>query len=154
MRKVWVTKESLIPKPFYKRKLFIFFVAVIFFSIIFLLYQIHFVSQLKDPSEPTVFTEKLVKHIEQQLIFEKSKEEGKRTLTLGIRLRDVDSYRKKYINQKFKCLESHQEIDFEQVNDNYCDCSDGTDETFTNACNGKFYCTKQTRHITGLFPFL
>lgn len=74
----------------------------------------------------------------------------KRELIRGIRIRDLDSYTKKFPNQLFKCLDSHLEIPFSLINDNYCDCPDGTDETITNACsNGKFYCTKQTRHVTG-----
>lgn len=74
----------------------------------------------------------------------------KREIIRGIRIRDLDSYTKKFPNQKFKCLEREIEIPFSQINDDYCDCPDGSDETFTNACsNGKFYCTKQTRHVTG-----
>lgn len=74
----------------------------------------------------------------------------KREVIRGIRIRDLDSYTKKFQYQKFKCLESDVEISFAQINDDYCDCPDGSDETYTNACsNGKFYCTKQTRHVTG-----
>lgn len=43
---------------------------------------------------------------------------------------------------KFICFVSKTEIDFEKINDNYCDCpEDGSDEPGTNACNnGVFYC--------------
>ncbi|XP_046337021.1 glucosidase 2 subunit beta-like isoform X1 [Haliotis rufescens] len=41
----------------------------------------------------------------------------------------------------FKCLTSGTEIPFEYVNDDYCDCDDGTDEPGTAACpNMKFFC--------------
>lgn len=41
----------------------------------------------------------------------------------------------------FKCLHSLEVINYEQVNDDFCDCDDGSDEPGTNACpNGRFYC--------------
>lgn len=47
-------------------------------------------------------------------------------------------------NHDFKCLKSEQRIPFENLNDDFCDCEDGTDEPSTNACvNGTFYCDTQ-----------
>lgn len=44
----------------------------------------------------------------------------------------------------FKCLHSSEEIAYGRVNDNYCDCQDGSDEPSTAAChNGRFYCSFQ-----------
>ncbi|XP_067677378.1 glucosidase 2 subunit beta-like isoform X3 [Haliotis asinina] len=41
----------------------------------------------------------------------------------------------------FKCLNTVQEFPFEYVNDDYCDCDDGSDEPGTAACpNMKFFC--------------
>lgn len=68
-------------------------------------------------------------------------------LSRGIRIRDLDSYSLRP-NTKFKCILTHEEIPFDRVNDNYCDCVDGSDETATNACpNGKFYCKFQKRFL-------
>lgn len=44
----------------------------------------------------------------------------------------------------FGCIESGEKIPFNRLNDNYCDCLDGSDEPGTNACpNGLFYCKHQ-----------
>jgi len=43
----------------------------------------------------------------------------------------------------FHCLKSGEPITYSQVNDDYCDCHDGTDEPSTNACpQNRFFCTK------------
>uniref|UniRef100_A0A915DVQ9 Glucosidase 2 subunit beta n=1 Tax=Ditylenchus dipsaci TaxID=166011 RepID=A0A915DVQ9_9BILA len=44
-------------------------------------------------------------------------------------------------SDEFQCLDGSKTIPFEHVNDDYCDCADGSDEPGTSACsNGQFYC--------------
>ncbi|CRK94494.1 CLUMA_CG008000, isoform A [Clunio marinus] len=154
MRKVWVPKESLYPKPFYKRKLFVFFILLILSSLLFLAYQLYFVNQLANSTE-ILRPEHLESHYKasdeiSSKPHSKRLVETKREFVLGIRIRDIDSYTRIYVDQNFKCLTGNEEISWDKLNDNYCDCIDGSDETFTNACpNGKFYCKKQIRHKTG-----
>ncbi|XP_077965895.1 glucosidase 2 subunit beta-like [Styela clava] len=45
-------------------------------------------------------------------------------------------------NKNFACFDGSRTIPFSQVNDDYCDCNDGSDEPGTSACpNGQFHCT-------------
>ena len=44
-------------------------------------------------------------------------------------------------NGIFKCRDGTGNYDMNVINDDYCDCLDGSDEPGTNACNnGYFYC--------------
>ncbi|KAJ2653751.1 hypothetical protein IWW40_000035 [Coemansia sp. RSA 1250] len=55
----------------------------------------------------------------------------------------------KPVNGKFTCLDGSKELAFSRVNDDYCDCADGSDEPGTSACeNGTFYCANKG-HIPG-----
>lgn len=46
--------------------------------------------------------------------------------------------------EEFVCIHSRETIDFLKINDDYCDCLDGSDEPGTNACpNGIFFCAFQ-----------
>ncbi|RTG89332.1 protein kinase C substrate 80K-H [Schistosoma bovis] len=45
------------------------------------------------------------------------------------------------VGQSFTCLDGSSAIPWWQVNDDYCDCRDGSDEPGTSAClNGRFFC--------------
>ncbi|CAF1041247.1 unnamed protein product [Brachionus calyciflorus] len=72
-----------------------------------------------------------------------------KSLKLSIKdMRGINKEMKKLYepNEKgmFKCLTNNQFIDFDKLNDDYCDCLDESDEPSTNACQfGKFYCSFQ-----------
>ena len=51
-------------------------------------------------------------------------------------------------NGLFKCLNSNQKIPYTSLNDEYCDCIDGTDEPGTAACQfSMFYCSTQNEFL-------
>jgi len=64
---------------------------------------------------------------------------------LGRILGVVDELQDKYLPDEdgnFKCLFSTQTIAFDRLNDDYCDCTDGTDEPSTSACvHAYFVCS-------------
>ncbi|KAJ1365560.1 hypothetical protein KIN20_025931 [Parelaphostrongylus tenuis] len=51
-------------------------------------------------------------------------------------------YRKS--SSEFVCFDGSRSISYDHVNDDYCDCPDGSDEPGTSACpNGKFHCANK-----------
>ncbi|XP_059628704.1 glucosidase 2 subunit beta [Cornus florida] len=59
--------------------------------------------------------------------------------TLGIPPKDQNYYRT--ISGYIKCRDGSKKFTPAQLNDDFCDCPDGTDEPGTSACpNGRFYC--------------
>ena len=48
MRKTWVKKESLYPKPFYKRKIFMLFLILILIATSFIIYEFIIISKFSN----------------------------------------------------------------------------------------------------------
>ena len=69
-------------------------------------------------------------------------------MTFGVKPTDQHLYNSK----PFKCDNGGKILKQKQINDDYCDCADGTDEPGTSACdNGRFWC-ENTGHV-GQFVF-
>lgn len=61
----------------------------------------------------------------------------------GVLYVNMPRYRPDSKNE-FTCLTSTRKIPYDQVNDDFCDCDDASDEPSTSACvNGTFYCDTQ-----------
>ncbi|KAI9222303.1 glucosidase II beta subunit-like-domain-containing protein [Blastocladiella britannica] len=59
----------------------------------------------------------------------------------GVAISQAERYHP-YAAGKFTCLDGSAIIPFAAVNDDYCDCADGSDEPGTSACpQGRFHCT-------------
>jgi len=51
------------------------------------------------------------------------------------------------------CLDNSDMIPFDRVNDDYCDCQDGSDEPSTSACPAqKFFCSKSSYSFPSVIP--
>ncbi|EJF63088.1 endoplasmic reticulum protein [Dichomitus squalens LYAD-421 SS1] len=59
---------------------------------------------------------------------------------------------KKGSAETWQCLDGSKTIDWSSVNDDYCDCADGSDEPGTSACpDSRFYCVN-AGHIGSYIP--
>lgn len=171
---MWIKKDNIYYKPFYKQKFKMSLLCVILMGFIFMCYQFFYLTELSDSTKPKTLTILESSHDKNninknKLILKLSTAESVVRTVLrfvyflmrccffiiqidfyrGISLKHYDNYIPS-LNNTFKCLENELEIKFERVNDDFCDCDDGSDEPSTNACfNGVFYCKYQKRHITG-----
>ncbi|KAF4616007.1 hypothetical protein D9613_011454 [Agrocybe pediades] len=71
--------------------------------------------------------------------------------TLGVSPDLISKYSPSKSNT-WKCLDGSKEIPWSAVNDDFCDCTDGSDEPGTGACpNTQFYC-QNAGHIGAFIP--
>ncbi|CAH1970643.1 unnamed protein product [Acanthoscelides obtectus] len=110
---------------FTRRRITFFIIPSLLFSLVFILYQVHIFIQLSK---------------EQNEIKLQYRVQTRSDLPKGIHVEQASFYTPDHRGQ-FLCVHSQEVIPFTKVNDDYCDCLDGTDEPGTNACpNGLFYC--------------
>ncbi|KAG4080295.1 hypothetical protein HA402_010787 [Bradysia odoriphaga] len=153
MKKMWVKRESLYHKPFYKQKLKMSLCFVMLMGIIFFAYQIFYMNQLQFTISPNKSRNTMPMHTNVNSVSseaQRQEDSSRKKIIRGIRLRDYDLYNPSLMAM-FKCMKTGVLIPIEKVNDDYCDCpEDGSDEPETNACaNGHFYCTYQKRFKIG-----
>ncbi|CCJ31052.1 unnamed protein product [Pneumocystis jirovecii] len=78
--------------------------------------------------------------------------EGKNEPLRGVPESKVGKSLYKSENGVWKCLNTSKYIPFSRLNDDWCDCEDGSDEPGTSACpNGVFSC-KNLGHISKFIP--
>ena len=79
--------------------------------------------------------------------FAKNPETKSETLVTGVR--GVPQYlQSKYEKEIFTCDGDSKTYRKEEINDGFCDCTDGSDEPGTSACSGNiFHCTNKGYRI-------
>nr|XP_022905260.1 glucosidase 2 subunit beta [Onthophagus taurus] len=114
----------------YRKKLTYALTLTIIGSIIYVFYQIAVFWQITEPQRPNY--------------------ENLGVIVMGIDPK-LQHFYEKNDDVIFQCIKSGELISYDKINDDYCDCSDGSDEPGTNACgNGEFYCLFRGKY--GKYP--
>lgn len=113
----------------------------------FILYQLYFFLTISSETGGSGRIVSVMDHAEVKQIAHLRSEADKYINENGVIRGVLQSLMRQYrptANDEFKCIKSEQHIPFDLINDDYCDCDDGTDEPSTSACvNGTFYCDSQ-----------
>lgn len=152
MKKMWIKKESLYHKPFYKQKLKMTMLGVLLMGILFFAYQVFSLNQL-----PLSGTSHINNNDNTVSGGGSNINSGAPSIVIapgdaallrqgrGVRELDLARYQPN-IDRTFRCLRSGELFNASKLNDDYCDCADGSDEPATSACpNGRLYCAHRAR---------
>lgn len=113
----------------FRKKIRFFVIPLLVISLIFVLHQLFMLNRLSRETNA---------RIKRNLII------------LGTHESQMDQYAARD-DGVFQCIQSMEKIGYSQINDDYCDCLDGSDEPGTNACsNGRFVCSYQEKY--GNYP--
>ena len=116
-------------------------ILVLLLCLLFVLYQFLSVIKLNQDMRKRASVKK---HLDEHTVFHKSLHLDDEGPVLQAPDHDDPNNNPSTLNQQlstFTCHSSHQVIPASQLNDNYCDCDDGSDEPLTNACpDSQFHC--------------
>jgi len=140
-------------KPaFLRQRIYVIFIALIVVSVLLFVYQAFTVGRLahilytddERRQQSGFVLNKGYQKADDLMEPMQPPEPQRRTIEIkGVLHRDLKHYIPN-ARGNFKCVHTGVEISYDKVNDDYCDCDDGTDEPSTNACpHGRFFCTTQ-----------
>ncbi|KAJ1342508.1 hypothetical protein BSLG_002950 [Batrachochytrium salamandrivorans] len=72
--------------------------------------------------------------------------------TVGVSTANLYRYAQLKPGTLFNCFDGTRSIPFDSVNDDYCDCEDGSDEPGTSACDGGTFSCINKGHIESHIP--
>lgn len=109
-----------------RKRIRFFIVPLLAVSLIFVLHQLFMLNRLYKETKEISFKPNLI--------------------ILGTHQSQMEHYKARD-DDVFQCIQSMEKIGYSQINDDYCDCLDSSDEPGTNACpNGRFVCSFQNKY--------
>lgn len=137
-----------------RRRTLVLFVVGVVLSIIYIIYQGMSVGRLgqltseyQQRHKPVARAYEAYQKADDMFLGQQQSDQDLGIHIKGVRPEDIRFYIPNS-HGNFRCLDQMEEHPFSRVNDNYCDCIDGSDEPSTAACpNGRFYCDYQPEHL-------